>query len=93
MFTQFLHATNEAIRHLYPFFPIVLPVIKGFHWRSYGVYLRGICTAICSMFIRPDQGLQPSWRRFMSLFQIISAVVAALLLVYLVYALLKPEAF
>ncbi|MFZ6846933.1 K(+)-transporting ATPase subunit F [Undibacterium sp. RuRC25W] len=29
----------------------------------------------------------------MSLFQLISAVVAALLLVYLVYALLKPEAF
>ncbi|MBC3863816.1 K(+)-transporting ATPase subunit F [Undibacterium jejuense] len=29
----------------------------------------------------------------MSLFQIIAAVVSALLLVYLVYALLKPEAF
>ncbi|MBC3884295.1 K(+)-transporting ATPase subunit F [Undibacterium griseum] len=29
----------------------------------------------------------------MSLFQIIAAAVAVLLLVYLVYALLKPEAF
>ena len=29
----------------------------------------------------------------MSLFQIIAAIVAALLLVYLIYALLKPEAF
>ncbi|MFZ6655720.1 K(+)-transporting ATPase subunit F [Undibacterium sp. TJN19] len=29
----------------------------------------------------------------MSLFQIIAAVVAALLMIYLVYALLKPEAF
>jgi K+-transporting ATPase KdpF subunit len=29
----------------------------------------------------------------MSLFQIIAAIVAVLLLIYLIYALLKPEAF
>ena len=29
----------------------------------------------------------------MTLFQIIAAVVAALLMIYLIYALLKPEAF
>lgn len=29
----------------------------------------------------------------MTLFQIIAAIVAALLMIYLIYALLKPEAF